>query len=122
MNNKNNNAVGGWLFLSLLTLTFIVLKLAGIICWSWAWILSPLWIPTAAAIVIIVIAVGVALAMVGRKKDELEKITASYVGIDEEAAKYGLERQPGESNVDLKKRIAYFKQTRRRENHEHDAK
>ena len=119
---KKNNAVGGWLFLSLLTLTFIVLKLANVIGWGWAWVLSPLWIPTAAAIVIIVIAVGVALATVGRKKDELDKITASYVGLDEEAAKYGIERQPGESNLDLKKRIAYFKQTERRSKHnEHDA-
>jgi len=28
----------------LLVVAFIVLKLAGIITWSWLWVLSPLWI------------------------------------------------------------------------------
>lgn len=32
-------------FLSVLTLTFIVLKLCGVIAWSWWWVLSPLLIP-----------------------------------------------------------------------------
>ncbi len=30
---------GGWLLLA-----FIVLKLTGVITWSWWWVLSPLWI------------------------------------------------------------------------------
>ena len=29
----------------LLLVTFIVLKLCGVISWSWWWVLSPLWIP-----------------------------------------------------------------------------
>jgi len=29
-------------FLSLLTLAFIVLKLCGVIAWSWWWVLSPI--------------------------------------------------------------------------------
>lgn len=33
-------------FTSLLTIVFIVLKLCGIIAWSWWWVLSPLWIST----------------------------------------------------------------------------
>ena len=28
----------------LLTITFIVLKLTGVIDWSWFWVLSPVWI------------------------------------------------------------------------------
>lgn len=46
--NKNSNSggssVGGISFGSLLTLAFIVLKLTGVIDWSWVWVLSPLWI------------------------------------------------------------------------------
>ena len=39
--NVNNN---GNFFVSLLTVAFIVLKLTGVINWSWWWVLSPLWI------------------------------------------------------------------------------
>ncbi len=31
-------------FISVLTLIFIVLKLTGLIDWSWIWVLSPVWI------------------------------------------------------------------------------
>ena len=34
-------------FTGLLTIAFIVLKLIGIIQWSWWWVISPLWIPIA---------------------------------------------------------------------------
>lgn len=30
-------------FCGLLTLVFIVLKLTGIISWSWIWVLAPVW-------------------------------------------------------------------------------
>ena len=32
-------------FCDLLLLVFIVLKLTGVIAWSWVWVLAPLWIP-----------------------------------------------------------------------------
>lgn len=32
------------MFVNLLTILFIGLKLAGVIAWSWLWVLSPLWI------------------------------------------------------------------------------
>ena len=32
-------------FPGLLTIVFIVLKLTGIITWSWWWVLCPLWLP-----------------------------------------------------------------------------
>lgn len=38
---------GGVSFLGLLTLAFIVLKLTGVIAWSWWWVLAPLWISAA---------------------------------------------------------------------------
>lgn len=31
-------------FVGLLTIAFIVLKLTGVIAWSWLWVLAPIWI------------------------------------------------------------------------------
>lgn len=41
-NNYRKTTVG---LADLLLVTFIVLKLCGVIAWSWWWVLSPLWIP-----------------------------------------------------------------------------
>lgn len=35
---------GGLGLVSVLTIVFVVLKLTGVIAWSWVWVLSPLWI------------------------------------------------------------------------------
>lgn len=43
------------LFGTLLTIAFIVLKLCGVIDWSWFWVLAPLWIPFAIVIVAIIL-------------------------------------------------------------------
>ena len=40
----DKNKSTGLGFLDLLCLIFIVLKLCGVIKWSWIWVLSPLWI------------------------------------------------------------------------------
>lgn len=40
-------------FTGALTLIFITLKLCGVINWSWLWVLSPIWIGWAVALVII---------------------------------------------------------------------
>lgn len=42
-------------FSGLLTIAFIVLKLVGVIKWSWLWVLSPLWITTLIVIILIVL-------------------------------------------------------------------
>lgn len=57
MNNKNNNnnASGGIGFCGLLTIVFIVLKLIGVIEWSWLWVLAPSWIPLAIVTIILLI-------------------------------------------------------------------
>lgn len=34
-------------FCGILTIVFIVLKLTGVIDWTWLWVLSPIWIPIA---------------------------------------------------------------------------
>jgi hypothetical protein len=58
MNNKENTTIasGAWTgFYSLLTVAFIVLKLTGVINWSWLWVLSPLWISAILTIIILLI-------------------------------------------------------------------
>ena len=39
--NISKSGIG---FPGLLTVAFIVLKLCGVISWSWLWVLAPLWI------------------------------------------------------------------------------
>ena len=39
MDSRNNNGIG---FVGLLTIVFVVLKLCGVITWSWWWVLSPI--------------------------------------------------------------------------------
>ena len=58
MRNKSNNNVssGGGLGLSgVLTTIFVVLKLVGVIDWSWVWVLSPLWIGISFAILVVTV-------------------------------------------------------------------
>lgn len=43
MSKKSNSNVPGLSFFSILGLIFIVLKLTGVINWSWWWVLAPLW-------------------------------------------------------------------------------
>lgn len=54
---KSSGASTGIGFSGLLTIAFIVLKLVGVIDWSWIWVLSPLWISTAIVLVIIVVVI-----------------------------------------------------------------
>jgi ABC-type siderophore export system fused ATPase/permease subunit len=42
-------------FIELLQIVFIVLKLCGIINWSWVWVLSPLWISITVMIIVVFI-------------------------------------------------------------------
>ena len=42
---KFNISFGVPLFL---TIVFLILKLTGLLSWSWLWVLSPLWIPVVA--------------------------------------------------------------------------
>lgn len=50
---------GGIGFAGVLTIVFIVLKLIGIIEWSWLWVLSPLWISWIVGIVLLVILIPI---------------------------------------------------------------
>lgn len=52
---SNSNSSGGIGIGGVLLIVFIVLKLCGVIAWSW-WVLSPLWIPIALWLAIVAIA------------------------------------------------------------------
>jgi hypothetical protein len=54
--NSAKASSGGIGFTGLLTVAFIVLKLCGVIKWSWVWVLSPIWISAALAVGILLIA------------------------------------------------------------------
>ena len=57
-NEQETNGASGMGFASVLTLIFIVLKLVGVITWSWVWVLSPIWI---GFIIIAVILLAIAI-------------------------------------------------------------
>lgn len=50
-------ASGGVSTLGLLGVAFIVLKLCGVIGWSWWWVLAPFWVPGAILVLVAMIAV-----------------------------------------------------------------
>lgn len=62
MKEKQTTVNGGIGFTGLLTIVFIVLKLLGIITWSWVWVLSPIWIYA-----ILVVLLVVVLIILGRR-------------------------------------------------------
>lgn len=56
MEEKNSTISIGIGFTDLLFLVFLVLKLCGIIGWSWWWVCAPLWIPVALLVAALVVA------------------------------------------------------------------
>mgnify|MGYP003390130223 CR=1 FL=1 len=50
MDNNIRTSIGFW---DLLVVAFIVLKLCGVIKWSWIWVLAPFWIPIILIVIII---------------------------------------------------------------------
>jgi len=61
VSNNSSSSSGGIGFCGLLTIVFIVLKLVGVILWSWVWVLSPIWICIGMAL--LVIGVGLVIAL-----------------------------------------------------------
>lgn len=53
---KKTETASGIGFTGVLTVAFIVMKLCGVIKWSWLWVLSPIWISIILWILIVVFA------------------------------------------------------------------
>ena len=64
-NSSSGGAAGGGGigFVGLLTIVFIVLKLVGVINWSWVWVLSPIWISLLLVIAIFAV-IGLILSVI----------------------------------------------------------
>ena len=59
MSRNRNSGRAGLGIADILLIIFIVLKLCGLISWSWVWVLSPLWI---SIILIIIVAIIVMIS------------------------------------------------------------
>lgn len=70
MANKTDSSIG---FPALLFLAFLILKLCGVIGWSWWWVTAPLWGSFAFLLVVLPI-VGVIALWISAKKRERKPI------------------------------------------------
>ena len=61
MEDNNRTTAGGIGFAGLLTIAFIVLKLLGVITWSWVWVLSPIWISILLTLLIVLVIIIIAV-------------------------------------------------------------
>ncbi len=102
-NNKDYR--GGCLLLTIAALGFIcqvvflTLKLCGAVAWHWAIVLIPLMVIFGLPILFVF------LYVLLRLPSEVARNIQRKKRVDAEAAKYGMERQPGETTGELKKRI-----------------
>lgn len=68
---NSGTRAGGLGFFGALTIAFIVLKLCGVIGWSWWLVLAPVW--SVAVLVVVLAAVGVAIVWVLGSLDQRDK-------------------------------------------------
>lgn len=55
MSSNRNSSRSGIGICGVLTIVFVVLKLVGVINWSWLWVLCPSWIDILLTVIILVI-------------------------------------------------------------------
>lgn len=67
--NYSRSGIG---FIGVLQIVFIVLKLCGIINWSWVWVLAPIWIEIIVYLVILIFVIIVAIVKSKPHKKEKE--------------------------------------------------
>lgn len=104
LSKRTTNAIGClWLvagvLLIILQIVFLTMKLAGSVSWSWWATLIPIFCVFGLPLAIIVIAVIILAPKVLIEDRRRRK------RVEAEAKKYGMEKKPGESTGDLKKRI-----------------
>lgn len=70
MTNQNKKKTSGSIGIpTVLFIVFLVLKLVGVISWSWWWVTAPLWIPFALA-VILIFTIGTARVIIRKKENK----------------------------------------------------
>ncbi len=66
MTNRSRNSGGGVGIVTILWVTFLILKLTHVIDWAWVWVFSPLWIAASlGALFIIIVGIILLLAVIG---------------------------------------------------------
>lgn len=55
MSSNRNSSSSGIGICGVLTIVFVVLKLVGVINWSWLWVLCPLWINILLIVIVLMI-------------------------------------------------------------------
>ena len=55
MSSNRNSSSSGIGICGVLTIVFVVLKLVGVINWSWLWVLCPLWIDILLTVIVLAI-------------------------------------------------------------------
>ena len=55
MSSNRNSSSSGIGICGVLPIVFVVLKLVGVINWSWLWVLCPLWIDILLTVIVLVI-------------------------------------------------------------------
>ena len=66
MTNKRTNSSGGIGIVTILWVTFLILKLTHVIDWAWVWVFSPLWIAASlGALFLIIVGTILLLAVAG---------------------------------------------------------
>lgn len=63
MSSNRNSSSSGIGICGVLTIVFVVLKLVGVINWSWLWVLCSLWIDILLTVIVLVV-----LAVLGDRK------------------------------------------------------
>ena len=70
MTNQNEKKTSGSIGITtILFVVFLVLKLTGVISWSWWWVTAPLWIPICFGLIVAIILV-IAKVIIRKKKNE----------------------------------------------------
>ena len=77
--DMSNKKSGCSVSLPLVTLILVILKLTGVIDWSWVWVTSPIWIPIALVLFILFVALGVVVILFA-------------MGVDSDKIKEGLNK------------------------------
>lgn len=55
--NKSSTTTSGISFSGVLFIVFLILKLTGVIGWSWWWVTAPLWVPVGIAVVVFLVTI-----------------------------------------------------------------
>lgn len=119
MNKKIYSYSGGIGLSGIVTIVFIILRLLGIIDWSWTWVLSPLWIDFMLMSLIIT---GLTIyfkhenkknkGSLGYKKEQIEVLKKNQQEL-EDALRLEIDYEQVKDTKDDKKLLRYLRKRRR---------